>query len=114
MEAHYNPNIPAYNQPAVLCHELSHLKGFMREDEANYIAYLACMASEDPNIRYSGLMLAYTHSINALYSADYTRFEPVRLMLCDQAELDFSYHRYYGRIPELLSYNKKIYLSEEQ
>lgn len=95
MEAHYNPDIPAYNQPAVLCHELSHLKGFMREDEANYIAYLACTGAEDANLRYSGLLLAYTHSINALYKADRTRFLRVRPQLCAQAELDYAYHRYY-------------------
>lgn len=95
MEAHYNPDIPAYNQPAVLCHELSHLKGFMREDEANYIAYLACTGSEDANLKYSGLLLAYTHSINALYRADRERALEVRAQLCRQAELDYAYHRYY-------------------
>lgn len=95
MEANYNPDIPAHNQPAVLCHELSHLKGFMREDEANYIAYLACTGSEDANLRYSGLLLAYTHSINALYRADQERFARVRGMLCEQAERDYTYHRYY-------------------
>ncbi len=95
MEAHYNPDIPAYNQPAVLCHELSHMRGFMREDEANYIAYLACSGSEDMNLRYSGLLLAYTHSINALYSADYERFAAVRTQLCDQANRDYTYHRTY-------------------
>lgn len=95
MEAHYNPDIPAYSQPTVLCHELSHLKGFMREDEANYIAYLACSGAEDANLQYSGLMLAYTHSINALYEADYERFLRVREQLCEQAEMDYAYHRYY-------------------
>lgn len=95
MEAHYNPDIPAYNQPAVLCHELSHLKGFMREDEANYIAYLACSGSEDANLQYSGLLLAYTHGINALYKADYERFAAVRSLLCEQADRDYAYHRVY-------------------
>lgn len=95
MEANYNPDIPAYNQPAVLCHELSHLKGFMREDEANYIAYLACTGAEDANLQYSGLLLAYTHSVNALYRADRERFANVREQLCEQAELDYAYHRYY-------------------
>ena len=95
MEAHYNPDIPAYNQPAVLCHELSHLKGFMREDEANFIAYLACTGSEDANLQYSGLLLAYTHSINALYAADYDRFAEVRGRLCEQAERDYAWHREY-------------------
>ena len=35
-----------------------HLKGFMREDEANFIAYLACRASDSAAFRYSGAMLA--------------------------------------------------------
>jgi len=95
IEAHYNPDIPAYNQPAVLCHELSHLKGFMREDEANYIAYLACIGSEDASFRYSGLMLAYTHSINALYKADRERGYAVRSLLCEQANRDYAYHKEY-------------------
>ena len=97
MEANYNPNIPAHNQPAVLCHELSHLKGFMREDEANYIAYLACTNSEDANLKYSGLLLAYTHSINALYRADPERFSDVRKKLCEQAQRDYAYHREYWK-----------------
>lgn len=97
MEANYNPDIPAHNQPAVLCHELSHLKGFMREDEANYIAYLACTGSEDANLKYSGLLLAYTHSINALYRADRERFSDVRKRLCEQAERDYAYHREYWK-----------------
>ncbi len=95
IEAHYNPDIPAYNQPAVLCHELSHLKGFMREDEANYIAYLACTGSGNSALRYSGLLLAYTHSINALYAADPERGTAVRRLLCGQANRDYAYHREY-------------------
>lgn len=115
MEAHYNPNIPEYNQPAVLCHELSHLKGFMREDEANYIAYLACTGSEDPNLQYSGLLLAYTHSINALYRADPERFREVRSSLCEQAERDYAWHRdywaqYKGPVSELSDKVNDTYL----
>lgn len=115
MEAHYNPDIPAYNQPAVICHELSHLKGFMREDEANYIAYLACTGAEDANLQYSGLLLAYTHSINALYRADYARFLDVRPRLCEQAELDYAYHRAYweryeGPVSELSDKVNDTYL----
>lgn len=115
MEANYNPDIPRYNQPAVLCHELSHLKGFMREDEANYIAYLACTGSKDANLRYSGLLLAYTHSMNALYGADYERFLKVRGELCEQANLDYAYHGYYwdryeGPVSELSDKVNDTYL----
>lgn len=115
MEAHYNPDIPAYNQPAVLCHELSHLRGFMREDEANYIAYLACRGAEDPNLNYSALLLAYTHSINALYKADRDRFAEVRGQLCGQAERDYAWHRVYwtqyeGPVSELSDKVNDTYL----
>ena len=44
IEANYNANAPDFAKPFTVCHELSHLKGFMREDEANFIAYLACTA----------------------------------------------------------------------
>lgn len=115
MEAHYNPDIPAYNQPAVLCHELSHLKGFMREDEANYIAYLACTGSDDVTLQYSGYLLAYTHSVNALCRADYERFAAVRGQLCEQADRDYAYHRAYwmqyeGPVSELSDKVNDTYL----
>ena len=48
--------MPYYNIPHTICHELSHLKGFMREDEANFIGYLACIGSDSPDFRYSGYL----------------------------------------------------------
>ena len=56
MEANYNSHMYAVNKPATICHELSHLKGFLQEDEANLIGYLACVGSEDPFFQYSGYM----------------------------------------------------------
>ena len=44
------------NQPATLCHELSHLKGFILEDEANFIGYLACVGSEEELFQYSAYL----------------------------------------------------------
>lgn len=61
MEANYNSRMYVVNEPATLCHELAHLKGFIYEDDANFIGFLACISSEDPFFRYSGYMsvLAY-------------------------------------------------------
>ena len=70
MEANVNVDCTDFTIPATMCHELSHLRGFMREDEANYIAYLACQYSEEPYVRYSGLMLALVYSANRLYQED--------------------------------------------
>jgi len=70
MEANVNVDIPDYSRASTMAHELGHLHGFMREDEANFLAYLACMASEEPFVRYSGTMLALIHSGNALAAQD--------------------------------------------
>lgn len=63
LEANYNQLMYIANYPSTFCHELSHLKGFIREDEANFISYLACMNSGDSFMRYSAILnlLAYIY-----------------------------------------------------
>lgn len=56
MEANYNRVAYVMNQPASMCHELAHLKGFIYEDEANFIGYLACVQSDDIYFQYSGYL----------------------------------------------------------
>lgn len=56
MEANYNGTMYVVNKPSTICHELAHLKGFIQEDEASLIGYLACIESEDIFFRYSGYM----------------------------------------------------------
>ena len=56
MEANYNTKMYVVNKPYVMCHELSHLKGYIREDEANYLAYRACMESDNLFFQYSGCL----------------------------------------------------------
>lgn len=70
MEANVNVDIPDYSIASTMAHELAHLHGFMREDEANFLSYLACMSSEEPLVRYSGTMLALIYAGNALYGQD--------------------------------------------
>lgn len=65
VEANYNKSMPVSSQGFTACHELSHLSGFIREDEANYIAFTACRGSENPYFRYSGYLDALTYALNA-------------------------------------------------
>ncbi len=95
VEANYNSGMPDHDKPSTVCHELSHLKGFMREDEANFVAYLACRSSESPEFRYSGSLLAYIYSGNALYAQNLEAFLEVREKLCDQAVADLLHHNAY-------------------
>lgn len=69
VEANVNEAVPTREIPFTMCHELSHLRGFMREDEANFIAYLACRESDNPVLAYSGYMCAFSHAMNQLYGA---------------------------------------------
>lgn len=76
-EANLNVNFPDYTLPYTAAHEMAHQRGIAREDEANFIAYLVCISSEDPYIRYSGYMNMYEYMIGALASADYKLFATV-------------------------------------
>ena len=42
-----------------MMHEQTHLRGFMNEAEANFVAYLACENSSDPYFEYSGCKAKY-------------------------------------------------------
>ncbi len=67
MEANYNDMMYIVNYPGVFAHEYCHLKGYIFEDEANFLAYLACIGSNDPFIRYCG----YSHVIGYVDDAYY-------------------------------------------
>ncbi|MBQ3061185.1 MAG: DUF3810 domain-containing protein [Lachnospiraceae bacterium] len=88
VEALVNVHIPDYQIPATMAHEMAHINGFMREDEANYIAYLVCVNSEDVRIKYSGLSLAFTHSMNRLYEEDADCYYDVWNMLSEEILMD--------------------------
>lgn len=74
VEANYNAEMTPYNIPHTVCHELSHLRGFMREDEANFIGFLACVGADNQEYRYSGYLMGWIYAGNALASADYEAY----------------------------------------
>jgi hypothetical protein len=69
-EANINVNFPDYTIPYTAAHELAHQRGIAREDEANFVAFLVCIGSDDPYIRYSGYLNVYEYVVNALWRAD--------------------------------------------
>ena len=56
LEANVNADMYIMNYPACYCHELAHTHGYIYEDEANFIAFLACMESENDFLRYSAIL----------------------------------------------------------
>lgn len=69
MEANYNDVMYIMNKPASMCHELAHLRGYILEDEANFISYLACIQSEDKFFEYSGYLSVLNYLDNDFYDS---------------------------------------------
>jgi len=78
MEANVNVAVPDYTIPSTMLHELAHLRGFMKEDEANFLSYLAGMKSGNVEVRYSSTMLALITAGNALYDQDKDLYFEIR------------------------------------
>lgn len=69
-EANINTYFPDYTVPFTAAHEMAHQRGIARENEANFVAFLATDASNDPYVRYAGYLNLYEYVANALWHAD--------------------------------------------
>ena len=96
-EANLNADSPACLLPSTIAHELAHLRGVAREDEANFCAVVACMESGDDEYRYSGALLAYIYLGNALYSADYDAWHAVYSSLSEAVRADLTANNAYWK-----------------
>lgn len=108
MEANYNDVMYIMNKPATMCHELAHLRGYIFEDEANFISYLACVQSDDITFQYAGYLSVINYLINDLYKAYQTNprayeealevVEPVALLAIVQEDNVFVTQEEWDRI----------------
>ena len=69
-EPHYNADAPDFQLPFSAAHEMAHQRGVARESEANFVAYLICVNSRDPFVRYSG----YRNGLGVL--SELSKLEP--------------------------------------
>jgi len=77
LEIILNPDLLPVEQPSVLAHEWAHLAGYADESEANFVAWIAGVRSEDPVAQYSAWMDAYRLTVNALPRAVRTTLPPL-------------------------------------
>lgn len=80
-ESNVNTNYPDYNLPFTVAHEFAHQRGVSRENEANFIAFAVCIASDDTYIRYSGYLNMYEYTCSALARADRDRYTAIAKQL---------------------------------
>lgn len=96
IEANYNNHIPDVEIPYTICHELSHLSGYMLEDEANFIAYLGCMESENYNLKYSGTLMALVYAADQYFwYSEGDDYDLVMSKLNEQVQRDLEFRSDY-------------------
>ena len=117
-EANVNATLPDWEIPFTSAHELAHQRGFAREEEANYVGYLACRAHPDRDFQYSGTFRAGLYALSALAQADRAAYEPLRARLSaplrrDLAALSAWHRRYESRLGEVQERVNDAYLKTQ-
>jgi hypothetical protein len=77
-EAQVNTTLPVFTQPYTTCHEMAHQLGYAKENEANFVGYLAAKSSADKAFQYSVYFDMYLFAARELYVQDSNLVRPFR------------------------------------
>jgi hypothetical protein len=69
-EGQVNTTVPRFLEPFVTTHEIAHQLGYARENEANFVGFIACRYYEEPTFRYSMYYDMYNYAIGEVYRRD--------------------------------------------
>ena len=80
-EAQVASAIPEFLQPFVSCHEIAHQLGYGRENEANFVGFLAARESGNQHVAYSVYFEMYRYALRDLARIDTTAAKASRRQL---------------------------------
>ena len=89
-EANINTNYPDYVTLFTIAHEMSHQRGILRENEANFVAYILLSGSADAAFRYSAAMNIYSYFASALYRTNKDLYREINAELSPLARGDIA------------------------
>ena len=105
-EANLNVAFPDYTVAYTAAHEMAHQRGIAPEDEANFVAFLVCLESDDPYIRYSGYVNMLEYVINALYRADNKAYTEVYRTIDNSVRREFAaYSSFFSKYRDSVASN---------
>ena len=67
LESQVNAKMPIQSLITTSLHETAHQMGYAAENEANFIAYLSAISSEDAHIQYAGKIFTFRYLFNDFY-----------------------------------------------
>jgi len=88
-EGQVNTTIPRVLEPFVTAHEVAHQLGYAKENEANFVAFLACRSYPSDVFRYSLYFDMYNYSITELFQKDSVLAKTYRDSLHPQVKKDY-------------------------
>lgn len=114
-EANVNTMIPQSTLAFTACHEMAHQRGFAREDEANFIAYLTCQANPDNDFQYSGTLMALIYLMNTLQEYDPAACRQLQKMYGDGVTRDLAaisdfWQRFEGPVERVSNHVNDLFL----
>ena len=117
-EANINMEEPDSFLPFTTAHEMAHQRGFAKEDEANYIAYIACINHPDIIFQYSGTLSALSYSFSALQKSDPQKYSELILTCSISVLNDLKFNqefwtRYSGPIEKINDKINDTYLKSQ-
>lgn len=115
VEANVNIDQPDIAIPDTVAHELAHTRGFAREDEAGFLAFLTGQYADNPDYRYSVLASAWVRLSNRLYSLDKDGYEKAAAPVSEAMRRDFSassayWKQFEGPVREVSNQANNFYL----
>jgi hypothetical protein len=117
-EPQFNGTLPDCELPFTASHEMAHEQGYAREDEANFVGYLACRAHPQPLFRYSGELRASLYAVSALHGIDPAAARALQARRSpavrrDLAAINAWYQRYASRAAEVQQRVNDAYLKSQ-
>ena len=97
-EAQVNTTIPPFLEPFVTAHEIAHQLGYAREQEANFMAVLACDRSPEPAFRYSMYFDLFLYTLGEISLQDTTRAKQYLEAAPAQVKADIATYRHFMRL----------------
>lgn len=114
-EANINTAILPQSIPVTALHEMAHQRGFAKEAECNFIAFLACKAHPDLDFQYSGYLLAIAYTSQTLAQVDYDALITLNQTLSEKVMNDINHNnafwqQYEGPVEKVSSSVNNRYL----
>ena len=114
-EANINYQMPSIDIPFTMAHEIAHLKGVMREDDANTVALYICITSDIPYVRYSGYFRGFSRLLEIKAYTNRKEYLELLPKISSQISKDnndyYSFFEEHDLLEDISTFFNDLYLS---